>query len=94
MPIYSRAWMSAGAGDVDASANPIIIYAEVKQGNNPVVGARVRAYVSQPDTTARATELELLDNGQAADNQAGDGVYSRYLTVYSTTGRYAVKAQV
>lgn len=28
--------------DVDAAVNPIIVYAEVKQGNNPVVGARVR----------------------------------------------------
>ncbi|XP_063590518.1 calcium-activated chloride channel regulator 4A-like [Penaeus indicus] len=93
MPIYTRSWLSA-TEDVDATANPIIVYAEVKQGNNPVVGARVRASITQPYTTADAVELDLLDNGQGADTQAGDGVYSRYLTVYSTTGRYAVKAQV
>ncbi|XP_037785351.1 calcium-activated chloride channel regulator 4A-like [Penaeus monodon] len=93
MPIYTRSWLSA-TEDVNAAVNPIIVYAEVKQGNNPVVGARVRASVTQPYTTAEAVELDLLDNGQAADTQAGDGVYSRYLTVYSTTGRYAVKAQV
>ncbi|XP_069988957.1 calcium-activated chloride channel regulator 4A [Penaeus vannamei] len=93
MPIYTRSWLS-DTEDVDATVNPIIVYAEVKQGNNPVVGARVRASVTQPSTTAAAVELDLLDNGQGADTQAGDGVYSRYLTVYSTTGRYAVKAQV
>ncbi|XP_047476221.1 calcium-activated chloride channel regulator 4A-like [Penaeus chinensis] len=93
MPIYTRSWLS-DTEDVDATVNPIIVYAEVKQGNNPVVGARVRASVTQPYTTAEAVELDLLDNGQGADTQAGDGVYSRYLTVYSTTGRYAVKAQV
>ncbi|XP_042861518.1 calcium-activated chloride channel regulator 1-like [Penaeus japonicus] len=93
MPIYTRAWLSA-TEDVNTATNPIIVYAEVKQGNNPVVGAHVRASVTQPDTTAQAVELDLLDNGQGADTQAGDGVYSRYLTVYSTTGRYAVKAQV
>lgn len=93
MPIYTRSWLS-DTEDVDAAVNPIIVYAEVKQGNNPVVGARVRASVTQPSTTAAAVELDLLDNGQGADTQAGDGVYSRYLTVYSTTGRYAVKAQV
>lgn len=36
----------------------------------------------------------LLDNGQGADIQAGDGIYSRYMTRYSTSGRYSVKAQV
>lgn len=33
---------SAGSGSVNAATNPVIIYAEVKQGNSPVVGARVK----------------------------------------------------
>ncbi|XP_069958008.1 calcium-activated chloride channel regulator 4 isoform X1 [Cherax quadricarinatus] len=93
LPILTRAWLSA-QDNVNATATPIIIYAEVKQGNNPVVGARVRAEVTQPIATAQPVLVDLLDNGQAADNQAGDGVYSRYLTSYSTTGRYSVKAEV
>ncbi|XP_042884903.1 calcium-activated chloride channel regulator 1-like [Penaeus japonicus] len=93
-PIHTKAWASAGSGSVNAATNPVIIYAEVKQGNSPVVGARVKALISETSSTSAAEELELYDNGNAGDSQAGDGIYSRYLTKYSSTGRYSVKAQV
>lgn len=93
-PITTKAWMSSGAHDVNATTDRVIIYAEVKQGNNPVVNARVIALVTPPNESDRGEVYELLDNGQGADIQAGDGIYSRYMTRYTTTGRYSVKAQV
>lgn len=53
-----------------------------------------RAYITTPNTNEAAVELDLLDNGNNADVQAGDGTYSRYFTQFVATGRYAVKAQV
>lgn len=38
--------MNAEEEGVNATSNPVIIYAEVQQGNNPVVGARVRLVLS------------------------------------------------
>ncbi|XP_037785047.1 calcium-activated chloride channel regulator 3A-1-like [Penaeus monodon] len=93
LPIYTQAWASSGSSGVDATVSPVIVYAEVKQGSNPVIGATVRAYISHTSTPDEAIELDLLDNGQGADSQAGDGIYSRYLTQYPFTGRYIVRAQ-
>ncbi|ROT66655.1 hypothetical protein C7M84_015309 [Penaeus vannamei] len=93
-PIYTSAWASAGSGSVNAATNPVIIYAEVKQGNSPVVGARVKALISETSSAGAPIELELYDNGNGGDAQAGDGTYSGYLTTYSSVGRYSVKAQV
>ncbi len=53
-----------------------------------------RAYITTPNANEAAVELDLLDNGNNADVQAGDGTYSRYFTQFVATGRYAVKAQV
>lgn len=93
-PITTRAWVSSGARDVNATTDRVIIYAEVKQGNNPVVNADVRAVVTPPTEHEPDVMYVLLDNGQGADIQAGDGIYSRYMTRYTTSGRYSVKAQV
>ncbi|XP_069191233.1 calcium-activated chloride channel regulator 1 isoform X2 [Procambarus clarkii] len=93
-PITTRAWISSGTREVNATRDRVIIYAEVKQGNNPVVNADVRALVTPPSEFEPDQEYILLDNGQGADIQSGDGIYSRYMTHYSATGRYSVKAQV
>ncbi|CAL4114423.1 unnamed protein product, partial [Meganyctiphanes norvegica] len=93
LPIHTKSWISYGTTSIDGKPNPIVVYAQVQQGNNPVVGAKVRAYVTQPDTSVDAIELDLLDNGAGADNMANDGIYSRYLMT-TMTGRFSVKAQV
>ncbi|XP_047476067.1 calcium-activated chloride channel regulator 3A-1-like [Penaeus chinensis] len=93
LPIFAKAWASSGSSGVDATVSPVIVYAEVKQGSNPVIGATVRTYISHTSTPDEAIDLDLLDNGQGADSQAGDGIYSRYLTEYPFTGRYIVRAQ-
>lgn len=53
-----------------------------------------RALVTPPMELEPSQVYVLLDNGQGADILAGDGIYSRYMTKYPTTGRYSVKAQV
>lgn len=50
--------------------------------------------MTPPNEFDEADEYILLDNGQGADIQSGDGIYSRYMTRYPSTGRYSVKAQV
>ncbi|XP_050731210.1 calcium-activated chloride channel regulator 1-like [Eriocheir sinensis] len=92
-PITTRAWVS-GPREVNASVDRVIIFAEVKQGHSPVVQADVRAVVTPPGEFGTQVMYTLLDNGQGADRLAGDGIYSRYMTKYPSTGRYSVKAQV
>nr|XP_053653162.1 calcium-activated chloride channel regulator 1-like [Cherax quadricarinatus] len=90
-PIVARAWGSGGKL-VKVYNTPVAIYAEVKQANNPVVNATVRARVRLPGD--RELEMMLLDDGKLGDNQAKDGIYSRYLTTYTFLGRYYVKVKV
>ncbi|KAK7072573.1 hypothetical protein SK128_008867 [Halocaridina rubra] len=91
LPIITKASISAIQL---ANVTPVVITARVTQGNNAVVGAKVRAYVTQPDNTNAPIEMDLLDNGQGADIQIGDGIYSRFFTNFTAKGRYSVKAQV
>ncbi|KAG0728315.1 Calcium-activated chloride channel regulator 2 [Chionoecetes opilio] len=82
-----------GAKEVNASVDKVTIFAEVRQGNNPVTNADVRALVTPPEEREAPEIYHLLDNGQGADILAGDGIYSRYMTKYPSKGRYSVKAQ-
>ncbi|CAL4125181.1 unnamed protein product, partial [Meganyctiphanes norvegica] len=87
---------SAPPDGVDLNKHPMVIFAEVKQGTNPVMGADVRALITLPDA-ANATdpiEIKLLDSGSDPDTLQGDGIYSRYLTGVTITGRIIVKAEV
>ncbi|XP_071549654.1 calcium-activated chloride channel regulator 4A-like [Panulirus ornatus] len=93
-PIHVLAWVGPEADVVDVTSRPAIAYAEVKQGSNPVAGARVRAHVSYPNATLEAEVVKLLDNGRSADIQAGDGTYSSYLTRYPTLGKYTLRVEV
>merc|ERR1719259_1397436 len=71
--------------------------AEVMQGNMPVIGAHVDAYIERPSDTGDILPpltLQLLDNGAGADSIKNDGVYTRYFTKYTVKGRYSVKCQV
>ncbi|KFV89919.1 Epithelial chloride channel protein, partial [Eurypyga helias] len=69
--------------------HPVAVYAEVRQGFLPVLGATVTATIEKDN--APAVMLELLDNGAGADIMKNDGIYSRYFTSLQGTGRYSVK---
>ncbi|XP_022080328.1 calcium-activated chloride channel regulator 4-like [Acanthaster planci] len=60
-----------------ASGQRLSLFAEVRQGLRPVVGARVVATVYPPGGYPERI-VELLDNGAGADVRRNDGVYTRY----------------
>ncbi|XP_044530783.1 calcium-activated chloride channel regulator 1-like [Gracilinanus agilis] len=77
--------------DNSSFPSPMIVYAEVRQGSLPIIGANVIALIESADGTTET--LELLDNGAGADSFKNDGVYSRYFTAYKTDGRYSLKVR-
>uniref|UniRef100_T1JCB1 VWFA domain-containing protein n=1 Tax=Strigamia maritima TaxID=126957 RepID=T1JCB1_STRMM len=88
-----RTWNNAKMGELDPSEDtPLILYAEVKKGNDPVVNARVIAKVHRPlDNDKYSTiEVELFDNGNAPDLTKNDGIYSRYFTDFNVRGHYLI----
>jgi len=94
LPLRTRCWTSAGSETVSVSNGGLLyILAEVKQGNSPVIGARVIAYIERAGMGA-PVELELLDGGAVPDQVGDDGVYARYFTGFDKDDRYSVKCQV
>uniref|UniRef100_A0A8C9QI41 Calcium-activated chloride channel N-terminal domain-containing protein n=1 Tax=Spermophilus dauricus TaxID=99837 RepID=A0A8C9QI41_SPEDA len=77
--------------DTNSFPSPMIIYAQVLQGYLPILGASVTAIIESND--GKTQVLELLDNGAGADSFKDDGVYSRYFTTYSESGRYNLKVR-
>ena len=67
-PIQTRCWINTGSQSLDSEVDlKLSAMAEVKQGNMPVLGAKVIAYIERPEETAGVPqpplELELMDNG-------------------------------
>lgn len=73
--VRARAWTSG-------TTNPLTIYAEVKRGDYPVLGAKVEVSVVRPGlngSNAHREKFDLLDTGSGdPDLMKGDGIYSRY----------------
>ncbi|XP_036916822.1 calcium-activated chloride channel regulator 4 [Sturnira hondurensis] len=78
--------------DTNSFPSPMIVYAEILQGNIPILGANVTAFIES--NVGKTEVLELLDNGAGADIFKNDGIYSRYFTAYSGNGRYSLKVRV
>ncbi|CAM9674997.1 unnamed protein product [Lampetra planeri] len=80
--------------DSNDKLNAMQVFAEVKQGSTPVVGATVIATIERPHE--KPLELQLFDNGAGADVIKDDGVYSRYFTQNSDAGsdQYSFKVIV
>jgi len=97
-PITTKCWINTGSQVIGEEIQlKLSAMAEVKQGNMPVIGAKVKAYIERPQESGEplpALELELLDNGAGADSIQNDGIYTRYFTKYTGTGRYSVKCEV
>ncbi|XP_027701419.1 calcium-activated chloride channel regulator 1-like [Vombatus ursinus] len=77
--------------DTSTFPSPMVVYAEVRQGSVPIIGATVTALIESADGTT--VTLELLDNGAGADVSENDGVYSRYFRSYKANGRYSLKVR-
>ncbi|VVC30488.1 Hypothetical protein CINCED_3A006904 [Cinara cedri] len=73
--VRARAWTSG-------TTNPLAIYAEVKRGDYPILGAKVEVSVIRPGlngSNEHREKFDLLDTGSGdPDLMKGDGIYSRY----------------
>ncbi|XP_041133266.1 calcium-activated chloride channel regulator 1-like [Polyodon spathula] len=77
--------------DTSTGNVPMVVYAEVKQGFLPVVGAKVTAVIETE--TGVKTTLQLLDEGGAPDILRHDGIYSKYFITLNN-GRHSLKVNV
>ncbi|XP_069823726.1 calcium-activated chloride channel regulator 3A-1-like [Dendropsophus ebraccatus] len=72
-----------------AFPQPVIVFANLKQGHAAVLGANVTAVI-EPQS-GDPIMMTLNDNGAGADAVRDDGVYSRYVYRFPINGRYALK---
>ena len=93
VPITAECYIPDGAVISNASSSPIRILAKVMQGFNPVLSAKVKAFIKRPNNQ-KIEELELFDNGAFADSTKNDGIYSRYFTSATSSGRYTVTCEI
>ncbi|XP_076035110.1 calcium-activated chloride channel regulator 4-like [Oratosquilla oratoria] len=108
-PIFAHAWTSSSLDPegVRPDDEPLTVFAQVSVEARPVIGAKVRAKVYQPQQPLLEENLKsdswgedgtlvlnLEDDGWGADVTKGDGIYSHYLTAVRSRGRYAVQVEV
>ena len=97
IPIMTNCWTSLGNNKADMSTGQrIAVIAKVLQGNNPVVRAKVVAYIERSDKP-EPLEVPLFDAGSDPDTVANDGIYARYFTNFDPNEgntRYSIKCQV
>ncbi|XP_016076132.1 PREDICTED: calcium-activated chloride channel regulator 2 [Miniopterus natalensis] len=78
--------------DSTSFPHPMVIYANVRKGFNPILNATVTATI-EPETEDPVT-LKLFDNGAGADVIKNDGIYSRYFFSFAVNGRYSLKVHI
>lgn len=63
---------------------PLLLLAELKYGDLPILGAKVDVTVTKPGTNGSLplrSKIELLDTGSGdPDVTKGDGIYTRYFS--------------
>jgi calcium-activated chloride channel regulator 4 len=79
LPVTAECWTSGPGSRLDLTAGArVAVYARVRRGRQPVLGAAVVARLAS-DHEDLPQELVLLDNGAGADSMQDDGIYSRYI---------------
>ena len=70
-PIQTKCWIKTGEQQLGADVYlKLSAVAEVKKGNMPVIGAKVRAYITRPSDNGESPplEMQLEDNGSGIDS--------------------------
>jgi hypothetical protein len=80
-PVIQRAWANPSTVDLD-DPSPVNVYAEV---SDPDGLEDVEAVTLDPGAVASGT-VSLLDDGEGADDMAGDGKFSTVLEQLSVSG--------
>ncbi|XP_030840789.1 calcium-activated chloride channel regulator 1-like [Strongylocentrotus purpuratus] len=89
-PIVVKSTVGNSVMDLSSRFEPLVAYAQIRQGSRPVVNAVVRAVVEKPGGSP-ADIIELRDDGAGADITANDGIYSRFFTNIRGTGFYGIR---
>jgi calcium-activated chloride channel regulator 3/4 len=99
-PVTSRLFTNSKEMRLDAQSGPLALYVEVKQGDWPILSAKVEVKVSKVGNNSGVPyedKIELLDTGSGdPDITRGDGVYSRYFIGHASggAGTYRFEVQV
>ncbi|CAB3378435.1 Hypothetical predicted protein [Cloeon dipterum] len=96
-PVVARFFTSSL--ELDEQSDPLVLYAEVKQGDWPVMAANVVVTVTMLHNNTNSFEkrITLLDTGSGdPDITQNDGIYSRYFTPdeKSSAGTYRFELSV
>ncbi|XP_078695048.1 calcium-activated chloride channel regulator 1-like [Branchiostoma floridae x Branchiostoma belcheri] len=92
VPIKVTAQVSAVSLNYSSSQpTALTIFASVRKGYLPVIGAVVKASIEKPG--GEVEEIMLLDNGAGTDVTKNDGIYSRCFFNFSKDGRYGVSVK-
>ena len=91
--VHLRAWTDATAAQGLAISGPVLLYAELTQGDLPLSQARLVATVTGPE--GESVQVELEDSGTGyPDITQGDGIYSAYFTALGPEpGHYSVRVR-
>ncbi|PIK57832.1 putative calcium-activated chloride channel regulator 1-like [Apostichopus japonicus] len=96
-PIIATSELSGSTTDF-ANGQPLVAFAEVRQGLHPIIRANVIATIERPPDANgviyQPIELVLLDNGAGADVTRDDGIYSRFFTAFTGVGYYGIKINI
>ncbi|MBN3313313.1 CLA4A regulator, partial [Atractosteus spatula] len=88
-PVTVKAHMNQ---EVSNGSRPMLVFAEVRQGDLPVILTDVVATIESNDGSKE--ELQLLDNGAGADVFRHDGIYTKYFTNVRKSGTFNLKVRV
>jgi hypothetical protein len=86
-----ESWTNLNFSGANASVDPVVVYASLKQGALPVRDGNVVATITRPGSST-PVEIALRDDGTGyPDITAGDGIYSAYFVDFtSEPGLYGV----
>ena len=77
--------LSSWAGPLSRlPGEPVVLSAELRDGEAPVSGARITARLAAPGAVA-SQSVDLFDDGKHGDGPAGDGVYAATLPELSSS---------
>lgn len=97
-PVTSRLFTNSKEMRLDAQSGPLALYVEVKQGDWPILSAKVEVKVSKVGNNSGVPyedKIELLDTGSGdPDITRGDGVYSRYFIGHASGGAGTYRFEV
>jgi len=97
--IKVKTWTNFEDGQDITPDNLLAIFVQVEKGQRPVANARVKIYLSvevgDGTIVLQDKEIMLIDDGYGEpDITRGDGIYSKFITEYPSSGKYTYQVVV